>query len=129
MILACFGAAIVGGLSPINGVMIGNAMNALNSKYETVRYDEGLKYAFLFLTIAFLKGLGNTLMNYEFMIIGINLVKIYRQKIFEKYLQLHLSFFDLNINSPGSLLTRLSVDTTQLNKFMLSILEFQSNAQ
>ena len=122
MILACFGAAIVGGLSPINGVMIGNAMNALNSKYETVRYDEGLKYAFLFLTIAFLKGLGNTLMNYEFMIIGINLVKIYRQKIFEKYLQLHLSFFDLNINSPGSLLTRLSVDTTQLNKFMLSIL-------
>ena len=77
MILACFGAAIVGGFSPINGVMIGNAMNALNSKYETVRYDEGLKYAFLFLTFAFLQGLGNTLMNWEFMIIGVNLVKIY----------------------------------------------------
>ena len=122
MILACFGAAIVGGFSPINGVMIGNAMNALNSKYEAVRYDEGLKYAFLFLTFAFLQGLGNTLMNWEFMIIGVNLVKIYWKKIFEKYLQLHLSFFDLNINSPGSLLTRLSIDTTQLNKFMLSIL-------
>jgi ABC-type transport system involved in cytochrome bd biosynthesis fused ATPase/permease subunit len=40
MFLACLGAAFVGGLSPANGVMMGNAMNGLNSKYETVRYDK-----------------------------------------------------------------------------------------
>ena len=50
MFLACLGAAIVGGLGPANGVMMGNAMNGLNSKYETVRYDKGLKYALLFLS-------------------------------------------------------------------------------
>ena len=122
MFLACFGAAIVGGLSPANGVMMGNAMNGLNSKYETVRYDKGLKYALLFLLVAFLQGLGNTLMNWQFMLLGSNLVRIYRKQILKKYLQIHLSFFDLTINSPGSLLTRLSIDTTQLNSLLLTIL-------
>ena len=122
MFLACLGAAIVGGLGPANGVMMGNAMNGLNSKYETVRYDKGLKYALLFLLVAFLQGLGNTLMNWQFMILGASLVRVYRKKILKKYLQFHLSFFDVTINSPGSLLTRLSIDTTQLNSLMLTIL-------
>ena len=122
MFLACLGAAIVGGLTPANGVMMGNAMNGLNSKYETVRYDKGLKYALLFLLIAFLQGLGNALMNWQFMLLGASLMRAYRKKILSKYLQIHLSFFDLTINSPGSLLTKLSIDTTQLNSLMLTIL-------
>ena len=122
MFLACLGAAIVGGLTPANGVMMGNAMNGLNSKYETVRYDKGLKYALLFLLIAFLQGLGNALMNWQFMLLGASLMRAYRKKILSKYLQIHLSFFDLAINSPGSLLTKLSIDTTQLNSLMLTIL-------
>ena len=92
MFLACLGAAIVGGLTPANGVMMGNAMNGLNSKYETIRYDKGLKYALLFLLVAFLQGLGNTLMNWQFMVLGASLVRAYRKKILSKYLQVHLSF-------------------------------------
>ena len=122
MFLACLGAAIVGGLSPANGLMMGNAMNGLNSKYQTVRYDKGLKYALLFLLVAFLQGLGNTLMNWQYMVLGSNLVRTFRKQVLKKYLQLHLSFFDLTINSPGSLLTRLSIDTTQLNSLLLTIL-------
>ena len=122
MFFACFGAAIVGGLTPANGVMMGNAMNGLNSKYESVRYDKGLKYALLFLLVAFLQGLGNTLMHWQFMVLGGSLVRSYRQKVLSKYLQVHLSFFDLTANSPGSLLTKLSIDTTQLNSLLLTIL-------
>ena len=122
MFLACLGAAIVGGLTPANGVMMGNAMNGLNSRFETVRYDKGLKYALLFLLVAFLQGLGNTLMNWQFMVLGASLMRAYRKKILSKYLQVHLSFFDLAINSPGSLLTKLSIDTTQLNSLLLTIL-------
>ena len=122
MFFACLGAAIVGGLTPANGVMMGNAMNGLNSRFETIRYDKGLKYALLFLLVAFLQGLGNTLMNWQFMVLGASLVRAYRKKILSKYLQVHLSFFDLTINSPGSLLTKLSIDTTQLNALLLTIL-------
>ena len=35
-------------------------------------------------------------MNWEFMFLGANLVKIYGEKIFKKYLQFHMSFFDLD---------------------------------
>ena len=122
MFLGCLGAAIVSGLSPANGVMMGNALNGLNSKYETVRYDKGLKYALLFLLVAFLQGVGNVLMNCQFMLLGASLIRAYRKKILSKYLQIHLSFFDLTINSPGSLLTKLTIDTTQLNSLMLTIL-------
>jgi ATP-binding cassette subfamily B (MDR/TAP) protein 1 len=61
-------------------------------------------------------------MNWQFMILGAHLTKKYRKKIFEKYLKFHLSFFDLEINSPGALLTRLSIDTTQLNSLIIAIL-------
>lgn len=122
MVLACIGAAIVGVLTPINGIMMGNAMNGLNSKYQTVRFDNGLKYSLLFLLIAFCQGVGNTLMNWQFMVLGSSLARVYRKKILSKYLQMHISFFDLNINAPGSLLTRLSIDTTQLNSLVMTIL-------
>jgi len=126
MILAFISAIIVGGLNPIIGVMLGNSINGINSKYENIRYNKGLKYGLLFLLIAFLQGIGNIIMNWQFMILGANLVKSYRKKVFEKFLNLHLSFYDLESNSPGSLLTRLSNDANQLNSLMLSILGYTS---
>ena len=122
IILACIGAFLVGGMSPLIGAMIGHSLNGLNSQDKNNRYKKGLKYNLLFLLISFLQGLGNVLMNWQFMFLGANLVKIYRKKVFEKYLQIHLSFFDLQNNSPGSLLTRFSIDTTQLNSILLTIL-------
>lgn len=35
---------------------------------------------------------------------------------------MHISFFDITQNSPGALLTRLSIDTMQLNALVMSIL-------
>ena len=98
------------------------AMNALNSKYETIRYDDGLKYSIITLVLAFLQGIGNFLMIWKFFSIGCTLCHNYRKKILRKYLQMHISFFDITQNSPGSLLTRLSIDTMQLNALVMSIL-------
>ena len=120
--LACLGATILGCLSPVNGLIMAKAINALNSKYQTVRYDDGLKYAFIFLAFAFLQGIGNCLMIWKFMSLGQTLARIYRKKLLKKYLSLHLSYFDVNENSPGSLLTRMSIDTMELNQMLNSIL-------
>ena len=121
LILACFGAAVLGCLSPVNGLIMAKAINALNSKYETIRFDDGLKYAFIFLAFAFLQGLGNCLMIWKFMSLGHTLARIYRKKLLRKYLSLHMSYFDVNENSPGSLLTRMSIDTMELNQMLNSI--------
>ena len=120
--LACLGAAILGCLSPVNGFIMAKAINALNSKYQTIRYDDGLKYAFIFLAFAFLQGLGNCLMIWKFLSLGYTLARIYRKKLLKKYLSLHLSYFDVNENAPGALLTRMTIDTMELNQMLNSIL-------
>ena len=61
-------------------------------------------------------------MDWQFMILGANLSKIFRKNIFEKYLKFHISFFDLEITPPGTLLTNLSIDIGQLNSLLLTIL-------
>ena len=120
--LACLGAAILGCLSPVNGLIMAKSINALNSKYQTIRYDDGLKYAMIFLAFAFLQGIGNCLMLWKFLSLGLTLARIYRKKILAKYLQLHLSYFDVTSNAPGALLTKLSIDTMELNQLLMTIL-------
>ena len=119
---AILGAAVIGIITPINGLFMAHAMNGLNSKYETIRYDKGLKYSIIFLIFAFIQGLGNFLMIWKFFSIGCTLCRNYRKKILKKYLELHISFYDITTNAPGSLLTRLSIDTMQLNALVMTIL-------
>ena len=120
--LAIFGAAVVGVITPVNGILMAKAMNALNSRYQTIRYDDGLKYSMIFLAFAFLQGIGNFLMIWKFFSIGCTLCRNYRKKIIKKFLNMHISFFDITSNAPGALLTRLSIDTMQLNALVISIL-------
>ena len=122
LFLAILGAAIIGIVTPINGMIMAKAMNALNSRYETIRYDDGLKYSMIMLALAFIQGVGNFLMIWKFFSIGCTLCCNYRKKILRKYLQMHISFFDITQNSPGALLARLSIDTMQLNALVMSIL-------
>ena len=121
LILAVIGAAGVGCCQPLNGLIMAHAMNGLNSMYETIRYDKGLKFAIIFLILAFIQGVLNFLMIWMFTRIGVALARIYRKKVLKKYLQLHMSFYDITKNAPGALLTRLSIDTMQLNNLVMSI--------
>ena len=121
LILAIIGAVGVGFSQPLNGLIMAHAMNGLNSMYETIRYDKGLKYAMIFLILAFLQGVFNFLMIWMFTRIGVALTRIYRKKILKKYFQLHISFYDITKNTPGALLTRLSIDTMQLNNLVMSV--------
>ena len=78
--------------------------------------------------IAALQGIFNFLMIWMFSRIGVALARLYRKKILKKYLQLHISFYDITKNSPGALLTRLSIDTMQLNNLVFSTVVFYSSS-
>ena len=121
LVLAMIGSCSVGALQPINGWVMAHAIIGMNSMYQTIRFDEGLKYGLLLLLMAFLQGACNFLQFWMFSRIGSGLARIYREKVLRKYLQLHMSFFDIVKNSPGALLTRLSIDTMQLNNLVNSI--------
>ena len=119
--LACLGALIVGVTTPILGLEMAKILNALKSKYETKRYDDGLNFAIIFLALALVMGIGNCLMVWQFMTLGLILAKIYRKKLMSKYLSFHLSYFDVSKNSPGSILTKMSINTMELNQIINSI--------
>ena len=121
LIVAIIGAAGVGASQPVNGLIMAKALNGMNSMYETVRFDDALFYSWFLLFIAFLQGVFNFLMIWMFSRIGVALARLYRKKILKKYLQFHISFYDITKNSPGSLLTRLSIDTMQLNNLVFSV--------
>ena len=46
----------------------------------------------------------------------------FRNKIMKKFLNLHLAYFDLDINSPGSLLTNISLNSIQIKEYTANIL-------
>ena len=96
LFLAILGVAIVGISIPITGLITARSMNVLNSKYETVRYDDGLKYAMVNLVLAFIQGIGNFLILWKFFSIGWTLCRNYRKRIVKKYLQLHFFFLILH---------------------------------
>ena len=120
LVLAIIGAVGVGASQPVNGFVMAKCLNGMNSMYETIRYDDTLYYCWFLLLIAFLQGVFNFLMIWMFSRIGVGLARIYRKKILRKYLQFHISFYDITKNAPGSLLTRLSIDTMQLNNLVFS---------
>ncbi len=76
--LGCLGALISGSLWPVSGYFMSKTINALNSKYQTRRYDEGLKYAFIFLAFAFCQGFGQCLMSWKLICLGHNLSRSFR---------------------------------------------------
>ena len=125
-ILACIAAFVLGILQTFDGFIIGRCINSLNSKYETKRYDDGKLYASIYLVLSFLEGAANFVTFWKFFGLGIDLAKIFRIQMMKKYLSFHLSFYDIERNSPGSIVTKMSIDTIQMREFVKNIIGISS---
>ena len=117
-IFALITLIIFGIFPPFKGLYQGEAINAINSQYETIRYDDGLKYSVIYLIVGFFDALFQFLSLWFDYSLGINLSKMYRNKMMKKYLSFHLSFYDIDRNSPGSILAKMSINTIQLKEFL-----------
>ncbi len=122
LIIGCIATLIKGAFSGYSSLVMSNGMNAINSKYETIRYDDTLKYAFIFLAMVIIQSIASCIMNWKFMALGDALARIYRQKLLKQYLSLHLAFYNVIENSPILLLIKLVLDTKELNNVVNSIL-------
>ena len=111
----------IGLVKTFAAVVSGYGTNALNSNYQTIRYDNALKYGWIYLILAFVDFLVSYIGVSRVAQLAINLGKIYRKKMMKKYLSFHISYFDLKGNSPGSILTKMAIETAQLRDYSLSI--------
>ena len=124
VIIGSLASLIEGGLMPTTGWVLSKAIIALSANVQTERdtiMDDGLKWALWFLAIAFGNGLMVFFKLWKLETLGSVITNSLRKKIIEKYLQIHIGFFDEDENSPGALLTKLSLDTTQLNSIILTL--------
>lgn len=81
LVIGLIGACGAGASQPVNGYVMANCLNSLNSMYQTIRYDDTLFYIWFLLLLAFLQGLFNFLMIWMFSRIGVGLARIYRKSI------------------------------------------------
>ena len=124
VIIGSLASLIEGGLMPTTGWILSKAIIALSADVATERdtiMDDGLKWALWFLAIAFGNGLMVFFKLWKLETLGSVITNSLRKQIIEKYLQLHIGYYDIDENSPGALLTKLSLDTTQLNSIILTL--------
>ena len=121
ILLGTLGGFIYGAGSPISGFFLGKITNAFSLEEPSRVRKEGLKWALLHLVIAFVSGFCIFLKIWKLDGLGSVITSKMRKKVLQKYLELHVGYFDINTNSPGGLLTKLSIDTTQLSSLILSI--------
>ena len=119
--LGTLGAFVYGAGTPLAGLFLGKVMNALSPQDVEEMKREGLRWSLFHLGIAVIGGIAIFLKVYYLDGLGAIITAKMRKKVFRKYLQLHLGFFDLDYNSPGSLLTKLSIDSTKISSLVLAI--------
>ncbi len=121
--IGCTIAAGCNGLVwPVYGILLANAIGALSQKDINDVKKDGMINAFEFLALATFAGGSLWMQNYFFYGLGEILTSKYRKEVFDKYLNLHMSFYDKKENSPGSLLTKLTTDTTKISGVATTIL-------
>ena len=121
VILAIFGSLGAGADTPITGYVFAHVFIHIVSGHYHQIWHESLKWCFVFLAVSFANGFFLFLKMWKLETIGSIISTKMRKIVVEKYLSLHLSYFDIEENSPGALLTKLSIDTTQLNSIVLTL--------
>ena len=121
VILAVFGSLGAGAVTPITGYVLAHVfVDIVSGHYYQIWYHS-LKWCFVFLAVAFANGFFLFLKMWKLETLGSIISTKMRKIVVKKYLSLHLSYFDIEENSPGALLTKLSIDTTQLNSIVLTL--------
>ena len=119
--LGIIGSLFAGALETIAGYIISNPFVHIASGHHHLIWHESLIWCFILLATSFVVGFFIFLKLWKLEILASIITCNMRKAIFEKCLSLHISYFDIEDNAPGALLTKLSIDTTQLNSIILTL--------
>ena len=121
LILGTLGGFIYGTGSPLAGLFLGYSINALSLEDTDKLKKQGLIWALLHLFLAVFSAITIFLKIWKLEGLGAVITARMRKAVFLKYLELHMGYYDIDANSPGGLLTKLSIDTTQISPLILTI--------
>ena len=114
------GSLFAGAVTPLTGYVLSRAFVLIASGRYHYIWHKSLIWCFVFLGVAFVNGFFVFMKLWKLETLGSVITCNMRKEIVEKYLSLHVAYFDIDDNAPGALLTKLSIDTTQLNSIILT---------
>ena len=120
IVLGVIGSLFAGGITPLTGYVLSRAFSYIASGHYHLIWHESLKWCLIFLAVSFANGFFVFLKLCKLETLGSAITCNMRKEVVEKYLSLHIAYFDIDYNAPGALLTKLSIDTTQLNSIVLT---------
>ena len=121
VILGIISSLGAGAIMPMTGFILSKIFINVASGHHHQMWHTSLIWSFVFLFIAFLNGFFVFFKLWKLEKLGSVISCNMKKGIFRKYLSLHIAYFDIDDNSPGGLLTKLSLDTTQLNTIILTL--------
>ena len=121
VVLAIIGSLGAGAVTPSTGFVLSRVFIHIVSGHYHQIWHKSLIWCFVFLAVSFGNGFCVFLKMWKLEKLGSVITCNMRKNIVEKYLSLHIAYFDIDNNSPGALLTKLSIDTTQLNSIILTL--------
>ena len=134
LIVGILSGLLYGITAPIAGILNAGTINALSATNQETLKKEAMKYFGIYLALGVYGALITLLRLWKLQNIGLLISVKIKKKIIEKYLELHMSYFDIDTNSPGSLSTKLSIDfrltwrSFIMYKFSLTIIYTRCNS-
>ena len=122
LILGILSGLVYGSISPIVGVFLGKTVNSFSSLDLNKVEEDSIKFVIFYILVSIIGGLSIFLKMWKMQSLGLIISIKIKKKIFEKYLELQMSYYDINKNSPGALTTKLAIDSSQLDTLLLNLL-------
>ena len=120
--IGTFGALLYGAIIPITSLVLGKLTTAFALKDNDKMHKQVLKWALILLVVTFVGAICFYFKVLKFGELGSSIVSKTRKNLFQKYLELHVGFFDFESNNPCGLLSLLSVDVNNLKLFFTTII-------
>ena len=121
IVLGIIMSIFLGATQTLSGYIFGFSINALSETNQQNMEEDTNLWGSLYIVDAVFIAIFMYFKLYSLEVISSFLTSNLRKKIFKKYLELPMEFYDEIENSPGALLTKLSMDTIQLNSVIQMI--------
>ena len=121
LFIGAINGLLYGSLCLLVGVFLGITINSLSSKDPDKIREEEFIISMIYIGIGVFGGLYIFLKIWKLESIGSIIALKRRKKIIKTYLELDMGYYDIDKNSSGALLTKLSIDTSQLDSLILNI--------
>ena len=121
VVLGIIGSLCAGAVTPMTGFILAKIfINIASGQYHKI-WHTSLIWCFIFLALSIANGFFVFLKMWKLETLGSVITCNMKKEIVRKYLSLHIAYYDIDENAPGALLTKLSIDTTQLNSIILTL--------